>query len=96
MHWLNRILLAAVLAAAIAYGPAPFESAATHEDLARIRKERESLVAANMELRAQLRALRAEVEALQHDPAEVARIAREDLNLVAPGEVVFNVQHEAR
>ena len=30
--------------------------------------------------------------ALKHDPREVARIAREDLNLVRAGEVVFEVQ----
>lgn len=94
MHWLNRILIAVFLATVVAFGPEHFQTASTGRDLERIRRERDTLRAANEELRTQIRGLRAEVEALHGDPAEIARIAREDLNLVSPGEVVFEVQRE--
>jgi cell division protein FtsB len=92
MHWLNRILLALLVAAGVAYGPDQFELAAGGDDLSRVQAEAEDLRDANAALREEIRLLEAEVHALQHDPAEVARIAREDLNLVGPGEVVFEVQ----
>lgn len=93
MHWLNRILLASLVAAGVAYGPEQFELATRSDDLSRVRGERDELVQSNEALREELRLLRAEVHALEHDPHEVARIAREDLNLVAPGEVVFEVEY---
>lgn len=95
MHWLNRILLATLVAAGIAYGPEQFELATRSDDLSRVRTERNALAEGNERLREDIRLLRAEVQALKHDPREVARIAREDLNLVAPGEVVFEVEHVA-
>lgn len=93
MHWVNRILLAALVAAGIAFGPAQFETAAHNDDLARVQAERTGLEAANEALSEEIRLLSAEVTALKADSAEVAKIAREDLNLVLPGEVVFEVEH---
>lgn len=95
MHWVNRILLAGLVAALLAFGPEQLELAAESDDLARVTAERDDLVGGNAALREEIRLLEAEVEALGTDPAEVARIAREDLNLVMPGEVVFEVEHVA-
>jgi cell division protein FtsB len=92
MHWVNRILLAALVAAIVAFGPKQLELAAQSDDLARVTAERGELTTSNETLEEEIRLLQAEVEALKADPAEVARIAREDLNLVLPGEVVFEVQ----
>lgn len=92
MHWVNRILLAALVAGVIALWPERFELAANSEDLERIGRERDELRAANEELREEIRLLASEVDALKTDPREVARIAREDLNLVRAGEVVFEVE----
>lgn len=91
MHWLNRILLAVLLACAVAYLPRHIYEGAAADDLARVQGERDGLVDANTELRGEIDLLRAEVEALKRDPREVERIAREDLNLVRPGEAVFEV-----
>lgn len=96
MHWTNRILLALVLVGAIAYGPAQIESVAANDDLARVRSERQTLVEGNEALREQIRLLEAEARALHGDPHELARIAREDLHLVLPGEVVFEIVETAR
>lgn len=96
MHWLNRILLAALVAGGIAYGPAQFELATESDDLTRVRDERDALAESNAALEEEIRLLRAEVHALKTDPREIARIAREDLNLVSPGEVVFEVERVVR
>ncbi len=93
MHWVNRILVALLIAGVVAYWPERLELAADSEDLERVRRERASLQQTNDELRDEIRLIGAEIRALQNDPREVARIAREDLNLVRPGEFVFEVEH---
>jgi cell division protein FtsB len=92
MHWLNRILLALLAAGIIAYWPERLELTAGSEDLERVVRERDELEAGNEALREQIRLMQAEIHALKTDPREVARIAREDLNLVRAGEVVFEVE----
>jgi cell division protein FtsB len=93
VRWVNRILLALLVAGGITLWPDRFDLAsASAEDLTRVRSERERLLEGNAALREDIRLLRAEIDALKADPREVARIAREDLNLVRPGEVVFEVQ----
>jgi cell division protein FtsB len=92
MHWLNRILLALMVAAAAAFGPAQLELAGGGHALERVEAEAAALRVANAELQDEIRLLQAEIHALAREPAEVARIARQDLNLVAPGEVVFDVE----
>ena len=91
MAWVNRILVAALLAGTIAYLPRGIEYGAASNDLSRVRSEREALQSANARLREEIRLLQAEVDALKRDPREVERIAREDLNLVRPDEVVFEL-----
>ncbi len=101
MTWLNRILLALLVAGAVAWLPAHLSEAAAPEDLARVLAERSALEASNVALREEIALLEAEVATLHADPtrpgsrdaadAEVERIAREDLNLVRAGEVVFEV-----
>lgn len=92
MQWVNRILLAALLAFAVAYLPRHIYSSGGTDDLGRVDREHQTLHHSNERLRGEIAALRAEVAALKRDPAEVARIAREDLGLIRPGEVVFEVQ----
>jgi cell division protein FtsB len=100
--WLNRLLLASLLAGAIAYLPRHVGEGSSSEDLARVQEEREQLEQGNAALRREIELLEAEVSALHRDPedphargtldAEIERIAREDLNLIRPGEVVFEVE----
>ena len=97
MSWPNRILLAALIAGAIAFFPQ--RDAVEPEDLGRVTAERDELRAKVLELREELGSIEAEVRAL-HRPAaasdsgasELARIARGDLKLVKPGEVVFEIE----
>ena len=100
MTWLNRILLALFITAALAFLP-NYEHLGA-EDLARVRAERSSLADGNAALRKELELLEAEVDALHRDPEdphshervdrELARIAREDLNMIMPGELVFELR----
>lgn len=92
MVWVNRLLLAALLVFAVAYLPSRLATGAGADDLARVEREHAALRQRNTDLRGEIGALAAEVAALKRDPAEVARIAREDLNLIRPGEVVFEVR----
>lgn len=92
MVWVNRLLLVLLLVFAVAYLPQRINTSASADDLARVEGEHAALQQRNERLRGEIAALQAEVAALKRDPAEVARIAREDLNLIRPGEVVFEVQ----
>lgn len=106
MVWLNRLLLALLVAGAIAYLPRQLTETANSEDLARVQSERDELEAGNDVLRGDIELLEAEVAALHQDPqdplgrealnSEIERIAREDLNLVRPGEVVFEVRRSSK
>ena len=94
MRWVNRILLALFVAGGITLWPERSQLVtAGNADLERVRSERRTLEESNAALREDIRLLRAEIDALKSDPREVARIAREDLNLVRAGEVVFEVEH---
>ncbi|HLT37764.1 MAG TPA: septum formation initiator family protein [Enhygromyxa sp.] len=100
MTWLNRILLALFITAALALLPSYEHLGA--EDLSRVRAERDALTDGNAALREQIELLQAEVDALHRDPEdprshervdrELARIAREDLNMIKPGELVFELR----
>ena len=102
MRWLNRILVAAAMVAALAFLPQQLAEVRAPEDLARVESERATLAAGNAELRQEIALLEAEVRALHanredlraHESVarEVERIAREDLNLVRRGEVVFEIE----
>jgi cell division protein FtsB len=91
MHWISRIGLAALLASAIALCPQQIYRSAGADDLVRLEREHAELTRQNQRVRVEIQLLRDEVNALRRDPEEVARIAREDLNLVRPGEFVFEV-----
>ena len=99
MTWLNRLLLAGLLVRLLAYAPTELEAIRAPGDLERVTSERDQLRVGNVRLREELRLLEAEVGALHADTSEpgdgdvmrreIERIAREDLNMVRPGEIVF-------
>jgi cell division protein FtsB len=100
MTWLNRILLAVFITAALAFLPSYEHLGA--EDLSRVRAERDALADGNAALREQIGLLEAEVDALHREPEdphshervdrELARIAREDLNMIMADELVFELR----
>ncbi len=54
-------------------------------------KELGALVQKNRELERENKRLIGQIKALKSDPFEVERLAREKLNLVRPGEVVYQI-----
>lgn len=102
MVWLNRALAALLVVGAVAFLPGQWPRTSVSDDVARVEAERQELVGGNAALAAEIELLEAEVGALHQDPAdprgrralddEIERIAREDLNLVRAGEVVFEVR----
>jgi cell division protein FtsB len=95
MLWLRRAAVVGCLIALVIALPRGLELGAGAPDLGRVERERSDLVEANLLLREEVRLLTAEVQALQRDPREIERIAREDLNLVRPGERVFELVRTA-
>ena len=57
-----------------------------------LRQEGAALDARNQSLAEQNEALRREIAALRSDPEALERAAREELNFVKPGEIVFQVE----
>jgi cell division protein FtsB len=101
MRWAIRIAAAAAVVAVLVWFPGTFGSFAFSEDLSRVEAEAKALEKGNEALEVQIVELESEIRAL-HDAGdagfantlalrEVERIAREDLNLIRPGEVVFEV-----
>ena len=54
-----------------------------------LRAEREEVLRQNEGLRHEVRTLAREVESLRADPRSMERIARDDLGMVRPGEILF-------
>ena len=57
-----------------------------------LRDEVAALDARNQKLAEQNEALRREISSLRSDPEALERVAREELNFVKPGEIVFQVE----
>jgi cell division protein FtsB len=91
--WVRRIPLAAVLAVALGWVPYQVYGQSGLSRLLRMRSELAALRADNRALRAETRALRAELALHDDDDlGAVERIARDELGLVKPGEIVFKVE----
>lgn len=89
--WATRIGLAIAFAVALGYGPhrAVGGAEARIETLSRqLAETREAIAATGRENEK----LRARVRALKNDPQAVEEIARRDLGLVRPGEVVIDLR----
>jgi cell division protein FtsB len=63
-------------------------------DLHRARRELKEIRAQVKEKQARVSALRSEVERLETDPEALERVAREELNLAKPGEIIILLPRE--
>jgi len=95
VRWLVRSLVAVALAFAFGYLPYRVYGGPGLGRLRLLRRELADLKAKNQVTAAENDRLRAEVHALRHDLGAVERVAREELGLVKPDEVVFQLE-EAR
>jgi len=76
------LLTVAVLLLAIFNERGALEVSKRHSELDRIKSE-------VSDLQKQNEMLRTEIDSLRHDPATIERIAREQLKLVRPGEIIL-------
>ena len=91
--WLGRIPLALAIAVALGWLPYQLYGRSGLARLVSLRAEVAALKSTNVGLRARNRQLRAELSLYADDDlAAVERIARDELGMVKPGEIVFKVE----
>src|SRR5262245_20799284 len=90
--WLIRFSGAALITALLAYvpylvyrGDGFVKLRKMHEDLDDFQKKNDALRVQNQELRREIRHLRS-------DPAAITAVARDELGLVKPGEIVIQIE----
>jgi len=91
-HWLIRLFGAAIIAALLAYVPYVIYRGDGYVQLRKMQDELDELSRKNVELRGQNRALRREARRLRDDPAALGAVARDELGLVRPGEIVIQIE----
>ncbi len=94
--WVRRLGIAALLAVALGWVPYHLYGSSGLARYVRLKSERDALHEANLKMHEQNQRLRAELEALSDEDdnlsrAAVERAARDELGLVKPGEVVYQV-----
>ena len=97
--WLRRLGMAAAVALALGYVPYHLYASSGLARMVKLRAERDALHESNLKLYDENQRLRAELDALTDDDgsetlslAAVERAARDELGLVKPGELVFQVE----
>ena len=99
--WVRRLGIAALLALALGYVPYHLYGSSGLARYMHLKHERDALHESNLKLHEQNQRLRGELEALSDDNGElsraaVERAARDELGLVKPGEVVYQVAEPTR
>src|SRR5689334_8270562 len=97
--WFRRLGIAAVVALALGYVPYHLYASSGLARYLKLKTERDQLHASNLKLLESTPKLRAELEAVGDglggtglSKAAVERAARDELGLVKPGELVFQLQ----
>jgi cell division protein FtsB len=90
--WARRLTLAAVLAVSLGYLPYRVYLRSGLSRYFTLKEELAQLRAANQRLRQDNRRLLRELSRLRSDELAVERVAREELGLIRPGEIVFRVE----
>jgi cell division protein FtsB len=91
---LLRALPIALLGMALIGAPLLIFSREGIPRLEAVEKELQTVEAENADLRREIELLRARVAELRDDPAAVEQLARDDLGLIRPTEVVFQFPRE--
>jgi cell division protein FtsB len=95
--WVRRLGVAVLVALALGYVPYHLYGSSGLARYLKLKAERDALHEANLRTHLDNQRLRTELEQLSDDsgnlsPAAVERAARDELNLVKPGEIVFHVE----
>mgnify|MGYP001598520829 CR=1 FL=1 len=81
--------MAAVIAGAIGYVPYRLYGKGGVGHVLRLQRDLEGLTAANLRLAEENGRLRRRIQQLREEPAAVERVARDELGLVRPNDLVF-------
>jgi cell division protein FtsB len=92
LRWIFRILLAACLALALGYLPYRAYGPQGVSKVVRLEQELSRLKSKNQGLRRMNHELRLQIESLKDDTAAIERVARDELGLVRPADVVFQFE----
>ena len=92
VRWVARGLVAVALSFAFGYLPYRVYGGAGLGRLGQLKRELTERKARNQVTSAENARLREEVRALRHDLGAVERVAREELGLVKPGDVVYQIE----
>lgn len=93
--WSRRLLLACGVALALGYLPYRVIAAPSADRIDALATELSKTRAAIAELERDNAARRRVIEALKHDPGAIEDIARDELGMVYPGEIILRVDSEA-
>ena len=93
--WGVRLAAALVLASGIAYLPYHFVGGASGAQLERIEQELDRTRGETAARRLDNAELRRDIEALRSDPGAIEDIARRDLGLVRPGDIILRFEDGA-
>lgn len=95
-RWRHRLALASLLALALAYLPYRLIDGSGERKANRLRAELDEVRAESAALAGTNAALRRDIDALRNDPHAIVDIARDELGLVRPGELVIRIEGQRR
>jgi cell division protein FtsB len=90
--WLVRLALAAIVAGALAYIPYRVYGEAGYVRYRKLDDQQGDLTRGNQRLIEENRQLSREISLLRSDPDAVRRAAREELGMIAPGEIIIKIE----
>ncbi len=91
-RWLLRLVTVSVIVAALAYIPYRVYGSQGYVHYRSLKDQDAALVSGNAALKRENRALREEVSRLRDDLEAVGAVARDELGMVAPGELVLQIE----
>ena len=94
-RWVGRVVLALTLALALAYLPYQLLDGAGIRRIPKLERELADTRRDIAELRSENHLHRQQINALKNDPAAIEDIARDELGMVRPGEIVIRVDRVA-
>jgi cell division protein FtsB len=89
-RWLCRLGLAALLAGAVGY--LPYRASGGIGRAMRLERQLSAVVDENLRLEQENQDLRRRIERLKNDKQAIERVARDELGLVHPDDLVFQTQ----
>jgi cell division protein FtsB len=92
--WGLRVVLATALAMVLAYFPYKLLDGSGERKAEELERQYQRTVESRRELAADNERLRREIEALKNDGSAIEDIARDELGMVRPGEVILRIEEE--